>query len=125
MILNYNNKNYLLIGFRTDIQKQDIYLGYPFFRKYDVIFNQDKRIVGFYIFKLGKKQKVEEEDIIEEKSDLPEIKWKKTNIFWKKVFIGILIIFSILLLYFLFYIYRQIKRKTKGKLLEDDINNKE
>ena len=128
LILKYNNKNYLLIGFKTDIQKQEIYLGYPFFKKYDVIFNQDKRIVGFYNFKLGKKQKVKKEDIIEEKNDLPEINRKEKNIFLKKLTIGILIFFCILLLlYCLFYIYRQIKRKTKGKLLEelnDDVNNK-
>jgi len=50
--MEYNNKKYLLIVFNKQINKKTIYLGYPFLRKYDMIFNIDNRHVGFYNFKI-------------------------------------------------------------------------
>ena len=48
----YNNKKFFLIIFGMDIEKQNIKLGYPFLKKYDMIFDIDKRHVGFYNFKI-------------------------------------------------------------------------
>ena len=120
----YNNKIYLLLGFGVGIPKDEIYFGYPFFRKYDVIFNQDKRTVGFYNFKFGKNtqdNKAQSNEINKPKNGEADIGEK--NIYLKKLIIIILSIFSTLLfLYLIFYIYRGIKRKTKGKIMEELIN---
>lgn len=121
LIMEYNNKIFFLLGFGFKIAKEEIYLGYPFFRKYDVIFNQDKRTAGFYNFKLGKNKK----DVDENKSENNKQDNNKNVILLKKILIIILVIFCIFLfIYIIFYIYRTIKRKEKSKLLED-LNNME
>ena len=117
------------MGFGINIKKNEIHLGYPFFRKYDVIFNQDKRTVGFYNLQIKN-----DKDIIEnndnndktpvEEKDIPnkneKIDKKEKNVFFKKFIITILIIFFIfLILYFIFSVYRYIKRKSKGNLYEE------
>ena len=121
LLYRYNNKIYLLIGFGINISQEEVYLGYPFFKKYDVIFDQDKRTVGFYNFKISDKNPLEDnnrEASIENNTHKKNIRPK--NAFWKKIILGILMIFFILLiLYSIFYIYRSIKRKTKGNLLEE------
>lgn len=121
LTLIYNNKKYFLIGFGNIVPQDEIYLGYPFFRKYDIIFNQDKRIAGFYNFKIDKKtknNKSQSEEKYQNEDD--EVNKAKKNLFFQKLAIIILSIFCVLLfLYFIFYIYRAIKRKTKGKLMEE------
>ena len=129
LLYKYNNKIYFLMGFGINIKKNEMHLGYPFFRKYDVIFNQDKRTVGFYNLQIKN-----DKDIIEnndnndktpvEEKDIPnkneKIDKKEKNVFFKKFIITILIIFFIfLILYFIFSVYRYIKRKSKGNLYEE------
>ena len=63
----YNNKKFFLIIFGMDIEKQNIKLGYPFLKKYDMIFDIDKRHVGFYNFKIKYEYKPNIEK--EEKTD--------------------------------------------------------
>jgi len=67
LIMEYNHKIFFLMGFGFNIDKEEVHLGFPFFRKYDVIFNQDKRHVGFYNFKLGKTKKDDEQNKSEQK----------------------------------------------------------
>ena len=72
LTMQYNNKTFLLIGFSPTILKDEVHLGYPFFRKYDVIFDQNKRTLSFYDFKIGKKKKEIEPE--EKKSNDDNIK---------------------------------------------------
>ena len=122
LILEYNDKIYFLMGF-GNIPIEEAHLGYPFFRKYDVIFNQDSRHVGFYCFKIGKNKKEIKGDLPREKDDLLGNDEKEKNIVFKVILLCLLIISFVFLLYFIFYIYRKIKRKTKGKLIEEELND--
>ena len=57
----YNNKKFFLIIFGVHVAKQNINLGYPFLKKYDMIFDLDKRHVGFYNFKIKYEYKPNDE----------------------------------------------------------------
>ena len=75
LLYYYNDKQYFLIIFDlNDPTNNNIFLGYPFLKKYDMIFNIDKRHVGFYDFKINfdeneeqKKEKKEKEKEEEKK----------------------------------------------------------
>ncbi len=61
-ILNYNdlfieinNKIYFLMFFRKDSTEYFWIFGEPFFKKYQIIFDEEKGIIGFYISKKNKK----------------------------------------------------------------------
>ena len=116
LTLQYNNKKFLLMGFSQAILKEEAHLGYPFFRKYDVIFDQNKRTYRVYNFKIGKKSKEADHD------ELPEDNTQTSgnNAIFKIIVIVLLtIIFLALILLLAFYIFRNIKRKEKSKLLEE------
>ena len=116
--MQYNNKTFLLIGFSPTILKDEVHLGYPFFRKYDVIFDQNKRTLSFYDFKIGKKKKEIEPE--EKKSNDDNNKTSGNNPILKIIVIVLLtIIFLLLILLLAFYIFRNIKRKEKSQLLEE------
>jgi len=122
LTIQYNNKLFLLIGFRQTISEKEVHLGYPFFRKYDVIFDQNKRTFGFYNFKIGKKNKEVDHDEIPEKKNQNKDNDKTSgdNLILKIIVIFLLtIIFLSLILLLAFYIFRNIKRKEKSKLLEE------
>jgi len=116
LTIQYNNKIFLLIGFRPTISEKEVHLGYPFFRKYDVIFDQNKRTFGFYNFKIGEKNKEDDHGDIPEKKDQNKGNDKTSgdNLIFKIIVIFLLtIIFLSLILLFSFYIFRNIKRKEK------------
>jgi hypothetical protein len=122
LTMQYNNKTFLLIGFGQTILKDEVHLGYPFFRKYDVIFDQNKRTFSFYNFKIGKKNKeIDHDDIPEEKKPTEDNnKTSGNNSFLNIIVIVLLtIIFVALFLLLAFYIFRNIKRKEKSQLLEE------
>ena len=59
--MEYNNKLIFLIEFEGRVDKKEVKLGYPFLKKYDMIFNIDNRHVGFYNFKIKYEYKKESE----------------------------------------------------------------
>ena len=90
-------------------------MGYPFFKKFDVIFNQDTKTVGFY-----KNIKNEKKDNKEENNKTYEnIKFEKNNNLLKKLVPFFVFLCGLFVLYSVFYIYRKIKRKTNEKLFEE------
>jgi len=120
LTMQYNNKTFLLMGFSNAIPKNEAHLGYPFFRKYDVIFDQNKRTYSFYNFKIGKKNKEETHDDIPGEKNSTEDQTSGNNSILKIIVIVLLIIISIALFLLLaFYIFRTIKRKEKSQLLEE------
>ena len=122
LTMQYNNKTFLLMGFSQSIKTDEAHLGYPFFRKYDAIFDQNKRTYYFYDFKIGKKSKeIENDDIPNDKNSTEDISQTSGNYTFLKVIVIIFltIIFLSFILLLAFYIFRNIKRKEKSKLLEE------
>ena len=122
LTMQYNNKTFLLMGFSQSILYDEVHLGYPFFRKYDVIFDQNKRTFSFYNFKIGKKNKdIDHDDTPEEKKSNENNPKTSENCSIIKIIVIVLltIIFIALFLLVAFYIFRNIKRKEKSELLEE------
>ena len=132
LFYEYNNYLYFLIIFKNDVELNDIYLGYPFFKKYNTQFNPDSKIVGFYNIKIDYNPKEQnEQNNIENNNDKKEEAKKQNNknkhneiridynTIWKIILVFALIIIILFVLYLSFYIYRGIKRKSKGKLFEE------
>ena len=143
----YDNKLFFLIVFGVYVEKQEVKLGYPFLKKYDMIFDLDKRHVGFYNFKIkydyrkenGDKKEINKSEDIEkgkdEKTDKDDKKNENTKdskknikkendeyssfITEKIILIILIIFFSILLIYLLFTLFRICERKRKGKLFQE------
>ena len=113
LIYNYNHKKYFLMVFDKNLKSDTIYLGIPFLKKYDIIFDQDKRHSGFYNFKIDFK-----EDEKEEKNDKKIIPEQfKVNYLWKKISLIIMFLIILLFIYILFYLYRDIRRKQAKKII--------
>ena len=148
LFMEYNNKNFFMIAFGVYIDKSKAILGYPFLKKYDMIFDLDKRHIGFYNFKIkykpndeetneGKKDKKNEEDNKKEEkkdnSDNNDVKDRSKNVkknnennrkeesfsTEKIILILLLIFFIVLFLYLIFIVYRRCERKRKGKIFEE------
>ena len=137
LFYEYNNNLYFLIIFKSDINLGDIHLGYPFFKKYNTKFNPDSKIVGFYNIKIDynpkeQNEKNNKENNKEDNYNNREEEEKKqnnknkdnnpridSNTIWKIILVFALIIIILIALYISFYVYRGIKRKTKGKLFEE------
>ena len=139
LTIEYNNKKYFLMVFQVNFPSDQAYFGYPFFKKFDVIFNQDSRNVGFYNLKLNENKseiddKSDKNDNVKDNNqndddknndnDTINNKKNKRNYNFKKFFIKLLFVIFIILLilfifYFIFYIYRKIKRKSNEKLYEE------
>ena len=127
--LEYNNNIYFLMVFDSNISSMDAHFGYPFFKKFDVIFDQDSRNVGFYNFKINKEKdnnnnNINNNKIEDNKSKNEQIINQKKKYNDKINLIKLLSVISILLfiilsLYFIFYIYRRIKRKENEKIYKE------
>ena len=137
--MEYNNKLYFLIVFDANVDKKTVKLGYPFLRKYDMIFNIDNRHVGLYNFKIKYEYKKEnennnnnEENKKEDKADaIDKVKKDKeknknnenqkneNNNTTKIIFSLFLVFFIILIIYCIFTVFRKCERKRKGKIFEE------
>ena len=128
--LEYNNNIYFLMVFDSNIPSLDAHFGYPFFKKFDVIFEQDSRNVGFYNFKINNQKdnnNINNNKIKDNKSkneQTKQIKNQKNKNNNKINLIKILSVFSIVLFiilsfYFIFYLYRRIKRKENEKIYKE------
>jgi hypothetical protein len=112
LIYNYNGKKFFLIVFQEIMLDNNIYLGYPFLKKYDVILEQDKRIAGFYNFPIDDKEeeKGKKKDENKEEEFIKNIDKKSNN---TKYIVLLLFLIVIIILYFVFLQFRKIKRKKK------------
>ena len=141
LFYEYNNNLYFLMIFKNDIKIEDIFLGYPFFKKYNTFFNPEQRIVGFYKLKIDynpneNKNDKKNDDIIKNKNDIIKEKIEESkkiirngkndmkikadeNIIFKIIFIIALLIGIFIILFAGFYLYRGIKRKNKGNYFEE------
>jgi hypothetical protein len=117
----YNGKKYLLIIFDQLLSFYDIYIGLPLLKKYDFIFEQDKKIMGFYEFKVDFKEGEIDDDEKSKKDDRKIVPGKKNY----NLYIIIVVFFSFLLiLYFIFIMYRKSRRKKKG-FFEEEVDYEE
>jgi len=144
LFMEYNDKKFFLIVFGIYVDKKEAKLGYPFLKKYDIIFNIDNRHLGFYNFKIKYEYKKEsetkeksennnneenEKEIPTNESDISKKKWEKiknneSNKHYnldstKLIFIILIVLFIIIVIYFIFIIFRKCERKRKGKLYDE------
>lgn len=113
LIIEYNNKIFFLMVFGR-LSSDEAYFGYPFFKKFDVIFDQGTRNVGFYNITVNDNNK----EVNEDKEKIYEKYENKNNII--KILFPFLIFICVLFgLYYLFYLYRKIKRKSNERLYEE------
>ena len=135
LFYEYNNYFYFMIIFKNDINIEDIFLGHPFFKKYNTLFNPEEKIVGFYYIKIdyylnedknditldnkNKKENINNDNNIISKDKKNVGTKKDNNLIFKIIFIIALILGIFIILLILFYLYRGIKRKRKGKLFEE------
>ena len=135
LTVEYNNKKFFLMVFAVNFPSDQAYFGYPFFKKFDIIFNQDARHVGFYKFKIKENNYSENKDKTEnndkynnndnnqnnDDNNLINNNMNKRKNDYKKFIIQLLFIIVCVLFvaYFIFYIYRKIKRKSNEKLYEE------
>ena len=126
--LEYNNNIYFLMVFDSNISSLDAHFGYPFFKKFDVIFEQDSRNVGFYNFKINyqndnnniNNNKIEEDNRIKNEQINSQKEKYNNKINLIKILSSIsILLFIILSLYFIFYLYRRIKRKENEKIYKE------
>ena len=103
LFYKFQNKLYYLVIFNpyNKSNKQWI-LGIPFFTKYLINYNQDKKIIGFYV-----------SDTIKEK--------KENKIFLKLFVISILINVIIIIIYFYYKFFRK-NKKIRANELEENID---
>ena len=87
-------------------------LGRPLFKKYPTIFDQDKKMIGFYL-------QTGEYDIINDDGK-DNAKNNKKNNFWQWIIIGFLALCVIVLSIILYKVIPLIKRKKKANELDDD-----
>ena len=141
LIKVYNGKKYLLILFNQFYSSKKIYIGLPLLKKYDFIFDQDKKIMGFYNFKIDnkddniddKKKKDDNDEYIDDE-DNKEIDNKKNE---KKIYPGyedkvhnklylvfLLLFLILIILYCIFISYRRNRRK-KNKFYRKEFEYEE
>ena len=119
-----NGKKIILILFKNIFPAYEIHIGLPLIKKYDLMFDQDKKIIGFYNFTIDYKDDYSDDD--EKGKDDKNKKEKKIDPFDEnkvnyKLYLVFLLIFLILLiLYCFFTFYRNIKRRRKNKLYKKD-----
>ena len=145
LTIEYNDKKYFLMIFVANFPNDQIYLGYPFFKKFDLIFNQDKGNVGFYNLKKddksnnnqnnndNKNKNGDNGNNLKEKNsdttieDISDNDVKRKNYDFKilliKILLFVFVVLCILFLaYLIFYFYRKNKRKSNEKLYEKFYN---
>ena len=134
-----------MVVFSDNINKKDAKLGYPFLKKYDIIFNLDSRHLGFYNFKIkyeyqegnkngeiiihndknnknGEKDKGNETNKDKKKNNIKNENDKKMDNNFsieKIIFIILMVIIIILVLYLVFISFRKYERKRKGKIYNE------
>lgn len=116
LFLEIRNKYYFLVLFPENSEgqnKQFWYIGLPFLRKYQFVYNYDSKTIGFYNSNIKEKEK-------DKKNNSSEIILnKKGNEYLKKT---IEIIIIVILLFITYIIGKKIKdnRKKRANELEDD-----
>ena len=110
LVYSYYGKKYFLMVFNKNLMSNTIYLGIPFLKKYDIIFDQDSRHVGFYNFKIDfKEEDIENKNNDDNKKIIPEEFRKKDD--WKIILIIVMFIIILLFIFLIFYLYRDMRRK--------------
>ena len=98
LFLKVDNKFYFLIVFK-DIKDNNWKIGKPFFKKYQLIFESDRKLIGFYTGKIK----------------------SKINFNWIIVFI--LFIILIILIIFMIIRYKNLPKKIRAKELNEGFNS--
>ena len=115
LFLKRNSKYYFLIAFRPSTNVNWI-IGYPFFKKYEFVFQPDKKLIGTYI-------------------DYPKIKDKNNNdknkddnndnhisVIILSIFVGLFAITIVILSVFLFKKFSKNFKKKRANELDDNFD---
>ena len=122
----YNGKRYILILFKKIFAAYEIHIGLPLIKKYHLMFNQDKKNIGFYNFTIDYKDDYSEDDEKEkddksEKKNDDKINPFDENKYNYRLYLVFLLIFVILIiLYCFFTFYRKNKRRRRIQLYKKD-----
>ena len=98
LFLKVDNKFYFFIVFK-DTKDNNWKIGKPFFKKYQLIFESDRKLIGFYTGKIK----------------------SKINFNWIIVFI--LFIILIILIIFMIIRYKNLPKKIRAKELNEELNS--
>ena len=96
LFIENNNEIYSLLFF-SQIQLDRWSLGKPFFKKYQIIFEPDRKLIGFYV--------------------------NKSNFSWSWIIVYLLGIIIIVLSIYMIYKYKKIPHRIKAKELDDNEND--
>ena len=96
LFIENNNEFYSLLFF-SQIQLDRWSLGKPFFKKYQIIFEPDRKLIGFYV--------------------------NKSNFSWSWIIVYLLGIIIIVLSIYMIYKYKKIPHRIKAKELDDNEND--
>ena len=99
LFILYNDRYYYLVYFVKQYNVKMWSLGIAFLKKFNFVFNQDKKVLGYY--------KIKEESF-------------NSNLFLKILLIIACIIIIILIILLIYYKKNQIKRKIRANELESD-----
>ena len=96
LFIENNNEIYSFLFF-SQIQLDRWSLGKPFFKKYQIIFEPDRKLIGFYV--------------------------NKSNFSWSWIIVYLLGIIIIVLSIYMIYKYKKIPHRIKAKELDDNEND--
>ena len=114
LFLKRNNKYYFLIAFRPSSNVNWI-IGYPFFKKYEFVFQPDKKLIGTYIsYPKAKDEK--------NNNDKDNTNDNHTSVIILSCFVGIFAITIIILLVFLFKKFSKNFKKKRANELDDNFD---
>jgi hypothetical protein len=108
LFLKKDNKYYFLIAFRPSTNVYWI-LGYPFFKKYEFVFEPDKKLIGTYFDYPKDSQSIQDDN--EEKDYTAVI-----------ILIVVVVVLLIIITLLIFFIYKLILKKKKARANELDDN---
>ena len=109
LFIDIDNFSYFLVFSYINITFNDWILGKPFLKKYLFLYNQDSKMIGFYIHK--------ETNTNENGNDNEEDKF---NLYLMLIIINILLVIIIIVIGLLFYKYYIKNRKNRANELEDN-----
>lgn len=119
LFMKINDKYYFLIIFPEDKSNNNWYLGFPFHKNYQFVFNYDSKTLGFYAYRSEGEDEAVRKDKPIEIGDI-KINTNLSGYSYKRIIIEILI--CVLLVVLAFFIGKKInkERKKKANELKDE-----
>ena len=111
LFIKKNNKYFFLIAFKPSSNVNWI-IGYPFFKKYEFVFQPDKKLIGTYInYPNNKNEEVNNDD-----------KGNNTSVIILSCFVGLLVIAVFILSFFVYKLITKKLKKKRANELDDNFD---